>query len=463
MSTGNSIQGSVGFDLAPMKRDLAEAERSAKAAGAKIERAIAASTTGGATRRVGPPLPFGVDFAEQSRLERRRRNSAAGFAPARPGQYPSPDESDSPGRRRRGGVLNTGMYTGASMLRSLIGLSGAGAIGAMFMDAAESAAKLRQEIASITKLTGPGAFRGTGEIESNLSAAAAKIQEINKQQAFDRSNPFRQAVAKVRDAATGENDETREQLKSELRRKAASEIDALAQKQSALNSVRAKQQMGSERQAALDEEEIEHRERIGKLAAAEAATGVNNPAAIRAEQSRSILARSDINRRFNSEGRQRTAEAEQQGITEAASRGAITPRAASMARLRARQRLASSRAMEGGISEEEKAKRQAESRSANLDVFNEAFEQSESMSGQTGVETRRAERLSQRRRSAFFGRNQDAADRKARGARDEIALGDAPRSGKDKGDYNNGPSESFKTLEPLVKDLVTELQKLNAP
>lgn len=292
----DAITASFGLNLAPLKRDWAEAKRISASESAKVAAAIKEATPRALT---GTIAPFGVDYAERARMERQRRNSAAGFAPARPGQYPSPMSEEATGRRRGSapfGIIGaaTAFYGVERLVHAWEGVN-------------DQAIQLRTHIQEITKLTASPSFRTMGDIEGNLSAANDVIEQIQKRNRMEHQPVTGMGqgqlyamggffMRKGRQFFTGGSDEEDAKQLAQLRKTASRDIDAMAEKQEQLNSIEEISLSGSERKAEILKEEIASRERLSALAELESKSGINNPNARIAEDRRGDIARLRINR-----------------------------------------------------------------------------------------------------------------------------------------------------------------------
>jgi len=183
-------------------------------------------------------------------------------------------------------ILMRELATGAPSTRTLGSLLGslglpfavAAIAGIGLKDAIESAGlaviKLRGEVDNLTRDTGASPFLKTAEIEGHLNDVTSKLHEIRDQllQTADID-----PVGKLINNLTGETARRQEYI-NRLRKEAGEDIDKLAEKQRALNKATYDQTVFGEYKAKLDQIEIEHNERIGKIKAANAAAGIQFPA-----------------------------------------------------------------------------------------------------------------------------------------------------------------------------------------
>jgi hypothetical protein len=292
----DTIQASFGLDLGPLKRGFAEARQIAKSGAA----GVASDMRSSMAKTTGSSVPINwqnvTPRASMAELERRyspwRGNFGRSYPPARPGQYPVPQ--DEPGKRGDPWAIR-GLGGRISLV---VGLERAVHT---FESLNDEAAQFQTKINEITKLTGSGAFRPTGELEGNIKAAGDALSEIHQRTLVETTKEGRGvfgralmgSVRKVRQVATGDSDEKEAATVSKLRQKAAKDIDELAGKQKDLNRVKSQERSGSQLQAEVLSEEIKWREKLGALVAMEK-EGISNKAAVTEENVRHQQALAEI-------------------------------------------------------------------------------------------------------------------------------------------------------------------------
>ncbi len=267
------IKATFGVDVSPLKRGLAEAETAAKASAAKVSSAL--NSVQATAEKIGrrPTFrPFGQqqfnDFAG-----RQGPRTARDFLPAPKGKYPTPSEDKDAGR----GLSGIGLGRGLALFGVVHQLIQA------FIQANEEAEKLSVTIAKLTAPSGASAFRSSSAIQSNLTGIIQQLDELNERTGRESSteggfigNAAGWIKRKSRQLLTGKNDASDAGEKEQLRKQAIKDIEDLAEKQRDLNQ---SVESGSEREIALAKEKIAHQEKLGELAAIEAATGVHDRAA----------------------------------------------------------------------------------------------------------------------------------------------------------------------------------------
>lgn len=309
---GNAITASFGIDLAPLQQGFAKANAISKTEATKIASTISSSLkqaerNAGRFALASNPLDF---------FRRNQQRRGIGLPPARPGQFPAPEEEVIGGGSRRS---LRGIGTGFSIF---VGVERAVSF---FKQANEEAENLREKIDKIAGLTGSSAFRGVSEMNAGLKEAAATLDEIHRRDIRESGGGLGKLhtgnvgdaffptlgllVKKGRQLATGGSDAEDEEQRNRLRASAAKNISDIADKQRALNEAQQEETDGSERQAALLREEITHRERIGELAAAEAAAGIKGRLHDDEENARNAQSVAAISKRFDLREREATAEA----------------------------------------------------------------------------------------------------------------------------------------------------------
>jgi hypothetical protein len=169
--------------------------------------------------------------------------------------------------------------------------------------AGDAAIKFRGEIDALRRPQGSPDFLGLDQINKRLSDASAKLSEIHDREIREGLLPFGGAAARLgRGAIQGLGPDALAKQDAEekaaVRKSASGAIDDLAQKTRNLNHVEYERITVGERQAELDKAEIEHRERLGALAAAEAGAGITNPAARNAENVRAGNEQAVINAKY---------------------------------------------------------------------------------------------------------------------------------------------------------------------
>ena len=305
----------------------------------------------------------------------------------------------------------------------------------------ENAGALRREIDKMTGLRGTADSQGSGEIESRLRTEAQKQEELFARDERERAIP---GLRFKRHLFAGTSDESDEAERQQLRKDSVKTLTELAEKQERLNSVEQKQLTGSERQAALDKQEIEHREKLGRIAEAEAKAGVNNPAARDAENRRFELENTGINRRFDRSEIDQAFDEQSTGL-----RGDLsltsrqrTLRLLGVSKLRADTRLANAG------SDEERRKLLNESNEAGNSFQAERLSQYRLDHGEGGYDfaARNAERRSQRENASFLANDADREGRAGRGAYN------------DSSDLTNSSASS--TLDAAAKTLSDAADKL---
>ncbi len=140
----------------------------------------------------------------------------------------------------------------------------------------DEAAKLREEIdrlKSASRLSPD--FLGSDQINKNLSDTSTKIAEIQKDLTSLRAGKGKVLGIDFMGSETRAFFEKQDLEKiAELRAAAANDVLDLTSKQNDLNRIEMERLSGAEDQADLDKLEIDHKERLGKLADAAAAAGL---------------------------------------------------------------------------------------------------------------------------------------------------------------------------------------------
>lgn len=295
----NALTASFGLDLAPLKRDFAQAEAIGKTGAAKVQQAMAnaanvtRSTRGSISDYIRREQESIQQFIQTHSASGRRIRTARDFAPAPKGKYPSPmdDESGAAGGFLRGARLLTVAYAIQRM-------------GDAYKRAAEEAYKLK--VAQDNLNRPQGAFAGDGAYEERLNAIGKARETAFEQKAMENQSWFSKMKAGfgiLRDWTLGygspkEQGRQEANNRAEQAKRAAEAVSFMADKQNELNKADRLALAGEERKAALLRAEITHRERLAQLAQMEAAAGVNNPAARNAENERAAIDIAQINRQF---------------------------------------------------------------------------------------------------------------------------------------------------------------------
>ncbi len=141
----------------------------------------------------------------------------------------------------------------------------------------DKARLLRQEIDRLTSLSKVGSadFLGTDQINKNLADTTAKINEITKDSQELRAGKGKFLGLDLMGSETRANFLLENEKKlTELRAQGFDDVSKLTSKQNDLNEIEQKRLDGAEDQADLDKLEIDHKERLGKLADDAAAAGL---------------------------------------------------------------------------------------------------------------------------------------------------------------------------------------------
>ncbi len=267
MSQGNTIQASFGVDLAPLKRDMTEAERIGRQGAANVATAMNAAAAQANRRATGfgnaNPAGFGVPFG----MSRSQRNSSSGFAPARAGQYPDPATEENASSRRIGRSV-----IGATMVYALRRAVN------WWEELYDAELKIRDNVQKLTTISGSG--RTSGQIVGNVSGIASQIKEIEdrtrietKQAPGSASDYLGRAARAARQKLTGDSDEQEAERLGELRTKAKSDLIDLAKNQEDLNRADKLSADGKEKEAELLKEEVRLREKLRALSELEVSVG----------------------------------------------------------------------------------------------------------------------------------------------------------------------------------------------
>ncbi len=160
------------------------------------------------------------------------------------------------------------------------------AAGVAIVNMIEKASKLREEIRKLTSFSKSGSadFLGTDQINKNLDDIGKKIEELSAG-IVTRSHslvggilnflgPNAQKIIPAQNAADQERIE-------QLRRGAAGDVLNLTSKQNDLNRASLEELDGDKEKAELDKAEIDHKERLGKLAEAAVTAGLAGTEAAR--------------------------------------------------------------------------------------------------------------------------------------------------------------------------------------
>ncbi len=153
------------------------------------------------------------------------------------------------------------------------------AAGAAIVNMIEKASKAREEIRKLTSFSKSGSadFLGTDQIGKNLDDVSKKIEELQSGIVtrshslvggiLNQLGPNAQKIVPAQNAAD-------EEKISQLRQGAAEDVLKLTSKQNDLNRAEQKRLDGAEDLADLDKQEIEHKEKLGKLADLAVAAGL---------------------------------------------------------------------------------------------------------------------------------------------------------------------------------------------
>jgi hypothetical protein len=258
------------------------------------------------------------------------------FAPARPGQYLSPaaaekaEQLEAKAGRAVGGrlgnarvigdIINIGTASSGAVMRvnalshvlgsvaPAAGLVAVAAIGYKIYEglskAQEEAIALDQAIRNISSASHTsGDFMSTDQVNKGLAEATAKLDEIRARDIDEKQFPEKKFARFTKGVILGKGSFDEQQgaddaKKLELQKSASREIDKLAKKTRDLNHVEYERVKVSEEKAALDKAELNSKERLGLLAAAESAAGVQNPSARNAEKVRAGNEASEIKAKF---------------------------------------------------------------------------------------------------------------------------------------------------------------------
>ncbi len=271
MSSGNSIQFSFGADLAPLKRDVMEAERIGSAGAARVATAMNAAAAAANRRATGfgnaNPAGFGVPFG----MSRAQRNSSSGYAPARAGQYPAPQEEGGGSSRS---LRSVGAFTAVYGARRAINF---------WEELYAAELKIRDNIQKLTAISGPFG-RSSGDIHSNLSGIASQIEEIQQRsreelqggvggKANTPTGTVMRLYRKGRQFLTNDSDAQETERIGVLHAKAAEDLGDMARNQEKLNLATALGNVGREREAELLKESVRFEEKLRALAALEVSVG----------------------------------------------------------------------------------------------------------------------------------------------------------------------------------------------
>ncbi len=249
MSTGNALQFSVGADIAPLKRDMAEAERVGTTGAAKVAKAM---------------------------------RSAGG------------SEKSSKGFETGFGKLD--LFHGSSrLIRHVSLLVGAREVASVITEASEAQEKLNSQIEKASSLIGSGAFRGASELKSDIKEADSALEQlISRTRSEKGKGLFGSAVRSARQFITGDSDENENEQKLQLREKIVMLISQQAEKQEELNRATMLGLAGKQEESELAVAEIKHKEKLGELAAEQTKSGVDNSAGMDAENNRFAIETSGI-------------------------------------------------------------------------------------------------------------------------------------------------------------------------
>lgn len=146
------------------------------------------------------------------------------------------------------------------------------ATGAAIVSMIEKAAKAREEIRKLTSFSrsGNADFLGTDQINKNLDEITAKIEELNSQQR-SRSKSLLSSllgtggIGPLAGVIPAQNAADQENI-NRLREAEVVDVFNLTSKQNDLNRAEQKRLDGADDLADLDKQEIDHKERLGKLA-----------------------------------------------------------------------------------------------------------------------------------------------------------------------------------------------------
>jgi hypothetical protein len=283
-TTGNALSASFGLDLAPLRKDFAQAEQIAKTGAGRVQSAMVNANKSN------------VDWAGIARQRAQaqaflnggqgRGRTAADFRPAPQGKYPSPLDQSGGGLSNRG-IAGIGLLTAAHQLA------------AVYKDAAEEAYNLRIEN---DKLLRPvGGSSGIDDLRQRILELAKASDDAHEQLIKDTGHgggaitKFFALNVKAAKLAMGVaqgqggfgiqlNQEQSD--RSGFKERAAQAVEFMADKQNELNRAEAEGRTGSERTAELMKLEIEHRERLGKLAELETKAAVRGSPLSNAEVNR---------------------------------------------------------------------------------------------------------------------------------------------------------------------------------
>ncbi len=306
MSQGNTIQASFGVDIAPLKRDMAEAERIGRQGADRVATAMNTAAAQANRRATGfgnaNPAGFGVPFG----MSRAQRNSSSGFAPARAGQYPAPDSGGAAGVGGAG-FRGIGIVTAAYAIKRAVNF---------WEELVQAQVKISENIGKLS--ASQGGDRSTGSIHSNLSGIAEQMEELQTQSLRDsqtgsggvattpQARAFAALKRTVRQTLSGDSDQQEQSRMDTLHQKAIRDMSDLAGKQEDLNQIEDARLYGDEKSAKLLEEKIRNAEKLKEIEELSVRLGVESPSLVNAEnvrhsQANEVIQRSenDVISRFN--------------------------------------------------------------------------------------------------------------------------------------------------------------------
>lgn len=392
----NALTASFGLDLAPLKRDFAQAEQIGKAGATRVQSALknaTAATGGGFTPRTAT-VNWAMIQAQQAHARAFTNppgpRTAASFRPARPGQYTSPAEQMMQEATRSSRSL-AGFGRGFTVLAAVHQLAAA------YKTASTNAAELRAVTDKLMRpISGASSIsqlqeqlKGIAEVREQL----AKRSVIEGQGILGKGLKFgRQLVGmSLGEGSPGEQDAQAARNQEMLRKRASEDISLMAKRQGELNRAERESVSGSERKAEILKAQSRNVDNLRELAEAEAAAGVNNPAARNAEMKRYEAEVRAIDKRFDALQRAQAAEAR---IGEL-SAGNLT---IDQQRLQVLKNRVDLLARESGIgSKEQRAQKRIELGQAETDLARGEFEESNKTSAQ-----KRVERKAQRKYQQFL-------------------------------------------------------------
>ncbi len=293
-ASGNTIEASFGIDLAPLKQGFAQAQSIAKTGAAQVANTMTQSMSKASTSSRTVPMNWANVYGSPGGTGTgggpRRFRTAADFAPAPRGKYPSPTDEES------GGGLNIptrGIGRGLTIILALREVSRA------YEESIQKAKELGLANAKAFASIAGGTAVPTSQIEAKFSEIA-EINDKMREQKFMEAGGGKGGLygvvglgRKLLRKAGGQSDEEDAADAKHRQDIAVSAAGQLADQQRELNNIEEEGRTGSEEKAELLKADLTNRQKLLKISEQEVKAGLIG---------RSANANAE-NERFNNEQR----------------------------------------------------------------------------------------------------------------------------------------------------------------